>query len=142
MMQYVLLDKASFFDDEYLNCLAKETLDVYSPLAHRLGMFKLKSELENKSLYILEKEKYIYIQNSLKQREEERLKAVEEMKNQLTNLLNENNIEFYSIKGRPKQIYSIYNKMEKKKLAFDELYDLLALRIITNTEFNCYEILG
>ncbi len=64
------------------------------------------------------------------------------MKRQLTKLLNDNEIEFYSISGRPKQIYSIYNKMKNKKLTFDEVYDLLALRIITKTEVNCYEVLG
>ena len=85
---------------------------------------------------------YLYIQKSLKQKEEERIETIEEMKRQLTKLLNDNEIEFYSISGRPKQIYSIYNKMKNKKLTFDEVYDLLALRIITKTEVNCYEVLG
>lgn len=142
VIQETLMGYLNLFNQEFRENVSKETLDIYAPLAHRLGMFKLKSKLENKSLFYLDNDMYLYIQKSLKQKEEERIETIEEMKRQLTKLLNDNEIEFYSISGRPKQIYSIYNKMKKKKLTFDEVYDLLALRIITKTEVNCYEVLG
>ncbi len=142
VIQETLMGYLNLFNQEFRENVSKETLDIYAPLAHRLGMFKLKSKLENKSLFYLDNDMYLYIQKSLKQKEEERIETIEEMKRQLTKLLNDNEIEFYSISGRPKQIYSIYNKMKNKKLTFDEVYDLLALRIITKTEVNCYEVLG
>ncbi len=142
IMQAELLKCLDLFDQDLKEKVAKETLDVFSPIAHRLGMSKLKSFLENKSIYYLEKEKYLYIENMLKQKSEERQDKVDSMILKIKKLLDSQNIPYYSIKGRPKEIYSIYNKMKKKHLAFNELYDLLALRIITKTEVNCYEILG
>ena len=142
IMQQELMKYLNLFDEDFQRKIAKETLDVYSPIAHRLGMSKIKSYLENTSIYYLEKEKYIYIQNMLKQRSEERQVKVDSMIEKIKKLMEEHNIPYYSIKGRPKEIYSIYNKMKKKNLQFDELYDLLALRVITETKVNCYEILG
>lgn len=141
-MQEELLKNLDLFNKEYQKYVARETLDVYSPLAHRLGMFKLKSNLENMSLYYLDREKYDFIKESLKQKEEERMQAIAAMEKQIKEMLDENKIQYYSIKGRPKQIYSIYNKMKQKNLEFDQVFDLLALRVITKTEVNCYEILG
>jgi len=120
--------------------IAKATLDVYAPIAHRLGLSKIKSELENLSLFYLEPEKYDYISTRLNATEKERQSSVEMMIESLHKLLRENKMDF-NIYGRAKQIYSIYRKMEKGR-AFDELYDLLALRVITDTEVQCYEVLG
>lgn len=142
VMQQELMKYLDLFSEDFQKKVARETLDVYSPIAHRLGMSKLKSSLENMSIYYLEREKYLYIQDMLKQKSEERQSKVDSMIDKIKNLMNEHNIPYYSIKGRPKEIYSIYNKMVKKHLEFDELYDLLALRVITETEVNCYEILG
>lgn len=142
ILQQELMKYLNLFDEDFQRKISKETLDVYSPIAHRLGMSKIKSYLENTSIYYLEKEKYIYIQNMLKQRSEERQVKVDSMIEKIKKLMLEHNIPYYSIKGRPKEIYSIYNKMKKKNLEFDELYDLLALRVITETKVNCYEILG
>ena len=142
VMQQELMKYLDLFDEEFQQKVAKETLDVYSPIAHRLGMHKIKTYLENTSIYYLERERYLYIQNMLKQRSEERQNKVDNMIEKIKKLLHEHNIPYYSIKGRPKEIYSIYKKMVNKNLEFDELYDLLALRVITETDVNCYEILG
>ena len=142
VMQQELMKYLDLFDEEFQMKVAKETLDVYSPIAHRLGMSKIKSFLENSSIYYLERDKYLYIQSMLKQRSEERQDKVDSMILKIKKLMEDHSIPYYSIKGRPKEIYSIYNKMVKKNLAFDQLYDLLALRVITETEVNCYEILG
>lgn len=142
IMQQELMKYLNLFDNDFQRKIATETLDVYSPIAHRLGMSKIKSYLENTSIYYLEREKYLYIQNMLKQRSEERQIKVDSMIEKIKKLLVEHNIPYYSIKGRPKEIYSIYNKMKKKNLEFDDLYDLLALRVITESKVNCYEILG
>ena len=142
VMQQELMKYLDLFDEEFQQKVAKETLDVYSPIAHRLGMHKIKTYLENTSIYYLEREKYLYIQDMLKQRSEERQNKVDNMIEKIKKLLHEHNIPYYSIKGRPKEIYSIYKKMVNKNLEFDELYDLLALRVITETDVNCYEILG
>lgn len=122
--------------------VAQETLDVFAPIAHRLGISSIKTNLENKSLFILNNDDYVLIENMLKQTREERQKCIDSMSNELKVMLDTHNIPYYSIKGRPKSIYSIFNKIVKKNLSFDSLYDLLALRVITETEVNCYEILG
>lgn len=142
IMQQELMKLLNNFDEDFQRKIASETLDVYSPIAHRLGMSKIKSFLENTSIYYLEREKYLYIQNMLKQRSEERQIKVDSMIDKIKKLLADHNIPYYSIKGRPKEIYSIYNKMNKKHLDIDEMYDLLALRVITESIVNCYEILG
>jgi len=121
--------------------ISKETLEVYAPIAHRLGINTIKSELEDLALYYLEHEKFVYISSLLKNKENERETAIEVMKTRLTTLLNEQNIPF-SMSGRVKNIYSIYKKMYIKNKNFDEIYDLQALRIITDTTTQCYEVLG
>ena len=142
IMQQELMKFLNLFEEDFQTKIATETLDVFSPIAHRLGMYKIKTFLENTSIYYLEREKYLYIQNMLRQRSEERQNKVDGMIEKIKKLLSDHNIPYYSIKGRPKEIYSIFKKMHKKHLGFDELYDLLALRVITETEVNCYEILG
>ena len=82
-------------------------------------MHKVKTFLENTSIYYLEREQYLYIQDMLKQRSEERQNKVDGMIEKIKKLLDEHNIPYYSIKGRPKEIYSIYNKMKKKNLQFE-----------------------
>lgn len=119
---------------------AKETLEIMAPIAHRLGLSEMKTELEVLSLKYYKPTAYKSVETLLDNTEEERNKLVEKMKEEISNLLKENNIEF-SIKGRAKSIYSIYNKMQKGK-KFSEIYDIYALRIIVNTESECYQILG
>lgn len=119
---------------------AKETLEILTPVAHRLGMYKLKSELEDLSLRYLNPEAYYDIVEKLNLKKTERDQSVAKMLEEVSNLLNEHNIT-HEIKGRSKSIYSIYNKMSKGK-KFEDIYDILALRVYVNTEQECYLALG
>ncbi len=121
--------------------ISKETIEVYAPIAHRLGINRIKSELEDLSLYYLEKEKYEHIENLLNADSVDRQKAILNIQKKLADMLIKTNISF-EISSRVKQIYSIYKKMYVKGRKFEEIYDIMALRIITKTELNCYEILG
>lgn len=119
---------------------AKEVLEILAPIAHHLGIHKIKSELEDLSLRYLKPDVFYDIAEKLNTTKLERDNAVQEMLNTVSELLKEHNIKF-EIKGRSKSIYSIYKKMEKGK-KFSELYDLLALRILVDTEQDCYTSLG
>lgn len=120
--------------------IAKETLEILAPIAHHLGIHKIKSELEDLSLRYLKPEVFYDIAEKLNTTKLEREKTVAEMQESVSNLLTEHNIK-HEIKGRAKSIYSIYNKLDKGK-KFSDIYDLLALRIIVNTEQECYLALG
>lgn len=119
---------------------AKETLEILTPVAHRLGMYKLKSELEDLSLRYLNPDAYYEIVEKLNLKKTERDEAVGKMIEEVSTLLNEHNI-VHEIKGRSKSIYSIYNKMSKGK-KFEDIYDILALRVFVSTEQECYLALG
>ena len=119
---------------------AKETLDILTPIAHRLGMNHIKSELEDLSLRYYKPDVYFMVVEKLNKTKVEREKYVEEMIHEVSDLLNENHIK-HEIKGRSKSIYSIYKKMDKGK-KFSDIYDLLALRVFVDTEQDCYSALG
>lgn len=119
---------------------AKETLEILTPVAHRLGIYKIKSELEDLSLRYLKPDAYFDIVERLNQKKSQRDEAVAKMLNEVSTLLSEHNIP-HEIKGRSKSIYSIYNKMSKGK-RFDDIYDILALRVFVDTEQECYLALG
>jgi len=119
---------------------AKETLDILTPIAGRLGMNKIKSELEDLSLRYYKSEAYFSIVEQLNQTKQERDQNVIEMVSKVSGLLDEQQVP-HEIKGRSKSIYSIYKKMDKGK-RFSEIYDLLALRVFVNTEAECYQALG
>ena len=119
---------------------AKETLEILTPVAHRLGMYKLKSELEDLSLRYLNPSAYYEIVEKLNLKKTERDNTVAKMLDEVSKLLTEHNIP-HEIKGRSKSIYSIYNKMNKGK-KFEDIYDILALRVFVNTEQECYLSLG
>lgn len=126
---------------ERQKALARETLDVFTPIAHRLGIYTIQSELEDLSLKYLEPEKYESILHLLNEREKNRQESLGSLKKRVADILFEKKIPF-RIESRIKSIYSIYRKMYLKHYDFDEIYDVLAVRIITETELNCYEILG
>lgn len=109
--------------------IASETLYLYAPLAHRLGLHAIKSELEDLSLKCKEPEMFEEIQHKLKKNEEVRKRFIRKFSSPIKKALEEKGIEF-EIKGRPKSIYSIWNKMVKKDVPFEEVYDLFAIRII------------
>ena len=119
---------------------AKEVLEILAPIAHHLGIHKIKSELEDLSLRYLKPDVFYDIAEKLNTTKLERDNAVAEMIKTVSDMLMEHNIKF-EIKGRSKSIYSIYKKMEGGK-KFSELYDLLAIRILVETEQECYTVLG
>ena len=121
--------------------IARETLDVYAPIAHRLGIAEIKNELEDLAFYYLDNEKYHEIAKLVESKKSERDQQIEIMMEDISIVLQMHNIPF-RIFGRSKHLYSINKKMVTKNKRFDEILDLLAIRIITKTELNCYEILG
>ena len=120
---------------------ATETIEIYAPLAHRLGISQLKWELEDLSFRYLEPEKYKELSNKVAKNRKEREAYIERINRTLSENLNEVGIEA-EIYGRPKHLYSIYQKMVNKNKKFDEIYDLTALRVIVDTVKECYEVLG
>lgn len=122
--------------------IARETIDLYAPLAHRLGMYRIKAELEDLSLRYLDPNLYNHINELITTQKEAREEDINHMSELLNNLLVENGISDFKIKGRIKNIYSVCEKMQNKNLRFEEIYDLMALRIITNTVEECYHVLG
>jgi GTP diphosphokinase / guanosine-3',5'-bis(diphosphate) 3'-diphosphatase len=121
--------------------IAQETLDIFAPLANRLGIWQLKWELEDLSFRYVQPEKYKEIAEQLAERRPERERQLEEIKDKLFKLLEKNNIKA-EISGRPKHIYSISRKMEKKDKAFNRLYDVRAVRLIVPDVPACYAALG
>ncbi|MFW6139671.1 MAG: RelA/SpoT family protein, partial [Spirochaetota bacterium] len=121
--------------------IARETLDIYAPLAGRLGMARIKTELEDLSLKYIEPEFYHDLKNYVVQRKEIREKYIERVKGILEQEFSRYGINA-RIFGRAKHFYSIHKKMKEKDKTFDEILDLFAIRIITDTVKECYEILG
>ena len=121
--------------------IARETLSVYAPIAHRLGISEIKNELEDLSFKYLDYKKYEEIKGLVQQRESDRNEQVQEMISDIESIMKEYNIQ-YRIFGRSKHFYSIYKKMVTKNKRFEEILDLLAIRIITDSVVHCYEILG
>lgn len=121
--------------------ISTETLEVYAPIAHRLGLYKIQLDLEDMSLQYLKPEEYQHIEELLDAKHEDLSIATDKFKNRLEEIISKTGIP-YSISARVKSIYSIYKKMYEKKHEFDEIYDIMALRIITETENQCYELLG
>lgn len=121
--------------------ISRETLEIFAPLAHRLGMSMIKCELEDLSLYFLEPEIYRELVKLINSKKAEREKYTESTKKEIEKFLKESDIKG-EVSGRPKHFYSIYKKMYEKDKEFDEIYDLIALRIIVGTEGECYNVLG
>lgn len=126
---------------ERQKALAKETLEVFTPIAHRLGIYKMQSEMEDLSIKYLEPEKYEEILEKLNEKEKNRQESLLNLKKRIADLLFDHNIPF-RMESRVKSIYSIYRKMFLKHYNFDEIYDVLAIRVITQNVMQCYEILG
>lgn len=119
--------------------LAKITLAIYAPLADRLGMWQLKSELEDMAFRLLEPDKYKAIAKQLAAKKQEREDYIAHIIPIMANKLNEWGVENAEISGRAKHIYSIHRKMEAKQLTFEEINDLLGIRVIVDTREECYD---
>lgn len=122
--------------------IAQETLDVYSPIAHRLGMGKIRAELEDLAFKYLEPDSYLKLQQAVERRRSVTDTFLEDVKTRIAKYLREQGVEFVSIEGRIKRLYSIYLKIKRQKVTLDQVYDLAAIRIITNDVRDCYAALG
>lgn len=127
--------------EEKQRITALETMQVYAPLAHRLGMQKMKHELEDLGLYYLDPIGYAEVKGDIEKKFGQNRDLIENVRSQIQNRLNENNLK-YTLEGRVKSVYSIYKKMYNQNKSFDEIYDFYAIRIIVDTELECYTILG
>ncbi len=129
------------FRPEKRKRIAQETLSIYAPISHKLGMWKMKGELEDLSLRYLEPDVYRFLAKKINEKRTEREKKTNEIIKTIKKTLKENNIAA-DVYGRAKYFYSIYQKMKKRKMDFSEIYDLIAIRIITNDIPGCYAALG
>lgn len=121
--------------------IARETLDIFAPLANRLGMGKVKAELEDLSLRYLEPDKYFEIAQLVSQKKAEREQTVQMLIDKISKEVKAVGINA-QITGRAKHYYSIYCKMKRQNIAFHDLYDITAVRVIVDSEKECYEVLG
>jgi GTP diphosphokinase / guanosine-3',5'-bis(diphosphate) 3'-diphosphatase len=122
--------------------IAEETLEVYAPIAHRLGMSKVRSELEDLSFQYLEPEEYKRLKEEVESRRASTEAFLEEVKARIADRLTEEGVDFVRIEGRIKRLYSIHLKLKRQKISLDKVYDLAAIRIITQEEKDCYFALG
>ena len=131
----------SYLPEEKQREIAQETLDIYAPLAHRLGIYWLKSELEDTALRYLQPEVYAQLKQDVAKKKAERERYIDEVLSILRQKLAEAGINA-EIYGRPKHFYSIYQKMQSQNLLFSQIYDLVAFRILVDSVRECYEVLG
>ncbi|MGH7180386.1 MAG: RelA/SpoT family protein, partial [Nitrospiraceae bacterium] len=121
--------------------IAQETLEIYAPLANRLGIGWIKNELEDLCLKHLKPDVYETLRVRVAKRDEDRQQYIDEVSRLVQKAMQENGLVGH-VHGRPKHLYGIYQKMNKQSITFEEVYDLTALRIVTDTKMNCYAVLG
>src|SRR6185312_2774529 len=122
--------------------IALETREIYAPLAHRFGMAGIKAELEDLAFKFLESEEYKDLATQVAAKRAAREQTILKLKTPLDAELRDAGIEWFEVTGRPKHLWSIFQKMKKRGKAFDEIYDLMAVRVIVRTVPDCYHVLG
>ena len=132
----------AYLHSEKRKRIAEETLEVYAPIAHRLGMSKVRSELEDLSFQYLEPEEYKRLKEEVESRRVSTEAFLEEVKARIAQRLTQEGVDFVRIEGRIKRLYSIHLKLKRQKISLDKVYDLAAIRIITQEEKDCYFALG
>lgn len=130
-----------YMNEEKRKQKAQETIEIYAPLAGRLGIFKIKWELEDLSLRYLDPEGYYDLVEKINKKRSEREKEINEIIKKISAELDKQDLH-YDISGRPKNFYSIYKKMKGKSKSFESIYDLIAVRILVDTVKDCYAVLG
>ena len=130
-----------FMKPEKQQSISKETLDIYAPLAHRLGMAKIKSELEDMAFSYLHHDEFLEIKRLVDNTKEERKDYIENFIRTIIRTLSDLGIKA-EVKGRFKHFYSIYKKMYQKGKEFDDIYDLMGVRVIVEDKATCYHVLG
>ncbi len=122
--------------------IAQESLEIYAPVAHKLGMYKIKSEIEDLSLRYLHPNIYQDIKKKIAEKKDERQERVNRIMSIIREKLKESGVQFVHIYGRAKTFYSIYRKLDRKGGHFEDIYDLIAIRVITKIKEDCYRVLG
>jgi len=122
--------------------IASETLEIYAPLAHRLGIFRIKAELEDRSLRYTDPPMYYRVSNMIQTKKNERESSINQVIEDIKEMFTQSELRDFEIKGRIKNIYSIYKKMTRDSRSFEDIYDLLAVRIIVDRIETCYQALG
>ncbi len=130
-----------FLEEEKQQRIARETMDIYGPIAHRLGMGKIRGELEDLSFQYLDPEAYRYIKDEIENKRKVSEEFLEEVKTILKGKLEEHNIAC-TVESRIKRIYSVFQKIKRQRIPIEQVYDLLAVRIITMSVQDCYGALG
>ncbi|MGI6721907.1 MAG: RelA/SpoT family protein [Anaerovoracaceae bacterium] len=131
----------NYMSQQQIQSKCQETLDIYAPLASRLGIFSMKFELEDTAMKYLYPEAYADIAHKVNAKKEERQAAIDKVLAEIDDSLKDLNIH-YDICGRSKHFYSIYRKMKYQKKSIDEIFDLMAVRVIVDTVKDCYAVLG
>jgi GTP diphosphokinase / guanosine-3',5'-bis(diphosphate) 3'-diphosphatase len=129
-------------DEEKRRRIALETREIYAPLAHRFGMAGVKAELEDLAYKFLEPEEYRALARKVRAKKSERERTIERLAGPLATELKQAGVADCEITGRPKHLWSIYKKMKKREKPFEEIYDLLAVRVLVNSIPDCYHVLG
>ncbi|MFN0124765.1 MAG: HD domain-containing protein, partial [Blastocatellia bacterium] len=122
--------------------IASETLDVYAPIAHRLGMGKIRGELEDLAFKYFEPESYQRLTNDIEKRRDKIEAFLEDVKSRLARYLAEEGLDIVEIQGRTKRLYSIHQKIKRQKISIDQVYDLVAVRVLTREQNDCYTAMG
>ncbi|HYV06271.1 MAG TPA: RelA/SpoT family protein, partial [Blastocatellia bacterium] len=122
--------------------IAQETLDVYAPIAHRLGMSRVRGELEDLAFKHIEPEEYLKLQQLVESRRKRLDAFLQEIKQRITSMMEGSGVQIVHIEGRIKRLFSIYQKLKRQHISIDQVYDLVAIRIITESVKDCYGALG